>query len=565
MKKYIFTIWLSLFCLVATAQTDKFILLKKANNMRARRQYEKEITLYSDWLETHPQDRDIAGKLIESYLIVSKFGKAENLLREKREILLPEEKVKYGILINLKKGKHKEAFKSASVFLEDNENIYKYGQIAMLFERNRNYEYAEKLMLKARAKANDEQLYAHELGNNYFFQEKYRESINEFIGMLEKDEKYYNLVSSKIKQMLAIDESLIEIVRKATHESSRNKIKEIYGNALADIGDYEKALEEYNSLSDSNLLHFAAKLKSEGKYKVAKLAYYQFIERPHDALKQADVKLEIAIIAIMQNDLLEAEKVLLQIYHDEEIAAKRNAFRISANRYSRELLAEIALRKQDSNAKVLKYLEEAKSFCPNQMHKQEVDLKITNILLMSGKFDDAIARIQTGYEKNDFGSNTYKEILMLDYLVATMQGDAKADSLLGEVIISSLGNEKTNDALFLKVIAGNFYEKVRMKFFQAYRLQNIYRTEQAVNILQEIYNENKDEIMLILAGEWSQQMGNIEAATEYYQHEFSDIDLQEYAKLKLVEINNDQKEIVEFLQEKPNSVFSSKFRLLYKE
>ena len=60
------------------------------------------------------------------------------------------------------------------------------------------------------------------------------------------------------------------------------------------------------------------------------------------------------------------------------------------------------------------------------------------------------------------------------------------------------------------------------------------------------------------------QMGAMELATEIFSHEYSKPDIQQYAALKLVEIEKDKTEKKnysrDFLQNNPQSIFSPQFR-----
>ncbi len=70
--------------------------------------------------------------------------------------------------------------------------------------------------------------------------------------------------------------------------------------------------------------------------------------------------------------------------------------------------------------------------------------------------------------------------------------------------------------------------------------------------------------MLFLAAEWAMQAGDNSLASELFAHEYSDSELQQYADLKLVELEKDHSVQVnnsrDFLQNNPLSVFSPQFR-----
>lgn len=559
MKKYLIIIILVL-AQTVFANNDKEILRNQANRLLGRRQYEKVITLYRDWLEEYPNDIEIAGKLIDSYLLVSKISLAEELLERYKNRFPAEGNVKYNVLIDLRKGEYESAFKRSRKFLGDDSPQAKYLEISKVFETNRQYEFAAKLIITARNKSGNPALYARELALNYFSAEKYEESIREFFLMLNNDERYHYFAASRIRLMLDQEPDLISDVSKHATSSSSKKAKELLADAYTKLDMYEEAIAEYENLELKQLWRYAKNLVGKEKNIAAIMAFESYIERSSDARKSAEAKIEIAQLELKANDLEAARALLMQIYYDEKLASKKWARSTTANAKARELLAEIALREQVGIDKVIKYLEEAKKYALHGKISNELDLKIGKIYLMQGDFTNVekiLARFPRKQEVNS-------EILDLTYQMKLMQASAEADSLLGEVMIHNPNAVATNDALFLKFISEQMEGGNREKFFQAYRAYELYHVDEAVVYLEEIYTQTKNEQLLILAADWLRANGEIEQAKLYYSNEYSTLEAIEYAKFRLAEITGDQILIADFLQDHNKSIFSAKFRKLYK-
>jgi len=226
MRKIIF-IAVLLFVQICFANNDKQILRNQTSRLLSRRQYERVITLYKDWLKDYPNDIEIAGKLVDTYLIVNKIDLAEELYNRYKDSFPAEGKLKFQLLIDLRKGEHKLAFRRVNKFLTVDTPEQEYLALAQLFQENRQYDFAAKLILAAREKSGDNTLYARELALNYYSAEEYEKSIREFFVMLENDERYYYFATSRIRQMLEKDKNLIKVVEKCVYRSNSNKAKEI--------------------------------------------------------------------------------------------------------------------------------------------------------------------------------------------------------------------------------------------------------------------------------------------------------------------------------------------------
>jgi hypothetical protein len=557
MRKIIF-IAVLLFVQICFANNDKQILRNQTSRLLSRRQYERVITLYKDWLKDYPNDIEIAGKLVDTYLIVNKIDLAEELYNRYKDSFPAEGKLKFQLLIDLRKGEHKLAFRRVNKFLTVDTPEQEYLALAQLFQENRQYDFAAKLILAAREKSGDNTLYARELALNYYSAEEYEKSIREFFVMLENDERYYYFATSRIRQMLEKDKNLIKVVEKCVYRSNSNKAKEILADSFAELGMYEEAIEQYKNLELKKLLIFAKNLSAKQKYDAAILAFLSFMERSPNARSDAEAKMEIVKIEMKLNHLESAKKYLLQIYNDEKLASKRFARSTRANYQAREFLSEIALRENKDVSVAIKYLEEAKKYALNQRIKNSLNLKIAKIELMQSDFEsvnEIIAQIRaSGDEKN--------EVLQILYLKSLLSSSAEADSLLGEIMINSSSDNFTNDALTLKFLSEQFTGENKSIFWKAYQAYSLYKIEEAILLLDKLYISSKNEQVLLLAGDWLLQNMEFEKAKHFFSGEFEDDTAAEYAMMRLAELKNDTELVRNLLQRNSDSVFSAKLRLL---
>ena len=98
---------------------------------------------------------------------------------------------------------------------------------------------------------------------------------------------------------------------------------------------------------------------------------------------------------------------------------------------------------------------------------------------------------------------------------------------------------------------------------KAYRKKLLFQDGEALRILQQLYENLKNEELLILAGDWAFENKDYELAKKIFDAEFSDVVLQNYAKLKLAEFDKNICKI--FLEKNQDSVFLPNFRKLLEE
>jgi len=544
------------------------ILKRRANQFKSRKQYERAINIYEIIEKDSPDDIENICELIMTLVQISKIEKAEKILNKYKNKMKSSVNFQLKLMILLHKAEFEQAKKISNEFLDNTRgNINNYGTVAKVFEQYRQYETAVSIYLKARKASGDDKLFIRELAYNYQAVKDYENSVIEFVKLAENKYSYTSLILNRFTTMLAEDASVIRYIKNTAGVSKNPAIKEVYALCLGDIGEYEKALQEYEALPAKYLLKFADRMKKNERSDLAIRTYKNFLARSVNVIENAKIKIMISQIYIENNQLRVAEEILLEIYHDNELQLRNNKYKTRANRNCRELLAQLYLMQNVSQQEVIQYLEEAKNFAYNKKEKNEIEYKIIHLLILNGDNDLAKTKLRTVLNEEDSSSDIFKKGYYYSFLIAVMTKDTEVDSLLGELLINIPENVVTNDALKLIQIINQFQNDTdRKDFLKAYKKELLYKNIEAINILRTIYARSELEEVLILAGEWAIKSGEKELAIELFLHEYTKGDLIQYADLKLTEIEKDNFKKNDlsrsFLQSNPQSIFSPQFRMI---
>ena len=546
-----------------SAFSQKEIMLKQAGRFDNQRQYERAITIYETLLEDHPQDGTVIEKLIIALIRISKIKKAEKLFEDKGQYLSGLVYVRLGSSLQIIKGELKEAKKICRSFLDKYPgNVSNYKIIAQIFSQYRQYEYAIEFLQNARRVAKDKNLFAMEIALNYQNLKDDEKAVVEYFKLLEHQKSYSNFILSKLKMILQENPAIIKNIEKAATKYTNQNALEIYALCLVELGEYEKALREYEQLSPDKLKKFAEQQFKLNRYEVAVKAFDSYLQRVYEPNLVADAKIKKAKILIFQEKLNEAKEILNQLYNDKEIRKAKYRYKTRANRQCRELLAEISLMQDAPENEILQYLEEAKNYAFNQKEKNELNFQIIHYHIMIENYSKAKKILSNVLHREEPGSDNFKLSYFYSFQLALMEQDPAADSLLAELIINLPEHPGTNDALFLADLKTAFADDW-IGFLGAYRLKMLHKDKKAIDKLIEIHAKTENEKILFLAGEWAV---NINAATaeNIFNTEFQDEILKEYVVLKRAQIaeNKQVRQNISrgFLKTNPQSVFSPEFR-----
>jgi len=562
----ILSIWFisqTLFC-----ETDKKeVLMKQARRYTTQRNYDKANDIYQQLMREYPDDFVIVENLIQNYITATRFKDAEELLEYNGESMPADNYYILKLRIMLAQNKTRAAAKSADQYLEGNRGrLQVYRNVSRVFEGYRQYDKSVEILLQARSQAKDEKLFSRELALNYEYLKDYSNSVIELLSYLENNKGYFYFVKSRIKNMLKDDPELINKISSIAKNSEDEKVREIYGFSLAEVQDYAAALEVYKELPSASLRSFAMSMQKIRQYEIALLALQSYINDSREDNLKADVKIEIAKIFMDQGDLENAKTILLEIHNNEKLQSRKLRYKTKANKLCRQYLAKIAMLQREDDKIVLGYLKDALAKSYSQRDKDEIKFEIIDFQINSEKFEAAKSGVVEIHTIEDPSSNSYKTANYYKFMLALMQSEAEADTLLSELLVTLPESELTNNALQLAVIAGGFEDGAKSALFSGFRKFNLLQLEDAVNVLID-FNENKpNEELYYLAGEWAILAGNKTLAEAIFAHEFTSEVLGEYAKLRQVELMDagDEKDslVRSFLTDHHQSIFAPAFRIL---
>ncbi len=565
MKIYILLALIVVMVAALSAQYDeKQILMQQAMQHTRQRQFDQAISVYQEILDKFPEDRDAADRLVRSYISVSNFADARRVLDKYKDNFSDLDYMRHNINLLLRTGEKPAAIDEADSFLTKySGHIQHYRQIASIFEQNRHHDVAIDIYNRARQVSSDDELYSRELASAYENSNMPDKAIEEYLKHLEKSRGFLHFITNRFRNILDEDESKIHTIGAYCEDSENEQLREVYANSLAYIGEHEQALQIFATIDPTRVRVFGDQQLKDGNFEIARRAFEIFHEQSQDPHIVADAKIRIANAYIEAGNLEEAEAVLMEVYNNKQIKSRQYRFRTRANRETREMLADIVLRRNEPIEKAIDYLNEASTFAYNASERKEIQYRVLHLKLATGEYEAGDDMLADLLEDEDPSSNAYKSGTFYQFLLGLLRGDAKTDSLLGEVMISIPENELTNEALQLYVISSELSGNARDKFLQGYRDKLLYRDSLAVQSLIDAFELSGNESVLLLAADWALDAGDYQKAGDLYEHDYTDETSKQYALLRkaIIESDEQRRDIASsFLKDNPSTVFSPQFR-----
>ncbi len=540
------------------------IYMQRARSFELRRQYDDANGIYRELLRDRPDHAPAVENLIRNLLLQSKTEEASAALEEFGSALPLNKQVRHRLSILLLDNEFDRAKDYAEQQAKASpKDIVLLGEIASVFESFRDYENAIRYLLKAR-EVDSSHGYNLELARVYQANGQYDRAIPELFAYMEDNPGYYHYVNRKLMEMIMEKPEVLSVIRENAIDSGNPLLIELYAQALVESGDLDKAFAIYRDLAPDKLLQFASERLAAGDLDLAQRGFNNYIQKVQNILKTADARIMLAKIAIARDSLDTAENILLEIRDNKQLQTGVNRHRIDANRTCRELLANLALIRQQESDKVIGYLEEAEDFTMNQREKKRIQFETVHLLLMNEQFDKAENKMQQILRGEKPGSDAETMSFYYRFLAYTLQADSRADSTLNDMIIRSAGQEKVNDALAISHLMSNLEGDDRALFLDAFRAFNLYRFDTALEKLQTLYERTQNEFYLIQAADWAILSGRAEDALTLLEMTYTNELAAGYAELRRLELTQDaqrQKDIaILFLTEHDQSVFSPAVR-----
>ena len=543
---------------------EKSIMKKQAERYSTRRKYETANMIYLDLINKFPDDWEIVEDLLNNYLRVSEYEKADELLEKKKEIMPEYNFLRIKIPLLIRNGDTKKAYNLGDKFIDKNRNnVNVYKDLARIFSGSRQYEKSAEILEKVRNVTKDEYLFTLDLARSYQSQELNKRAAREYLKHLERNKHYLHYVMNNLKGILNRDPTVIESVEKFSRQADNKVVSEAYALCLAHLQKFDLALLQYQKLDSIKLLNFAEELTKMKKYEIALKAYQQYEDSVKEPDLQAEAQLAKADIYIELGEFSKAENELNLIYENKKITNSKYRYRTQAAKRARLMLADLAVRLDKPSSVVIDYLQEAAQYSNNQMERKEIKFAVIDYQIKTENLDTAKEQLTDLLKSEEEGTDIYKQSLFYTWQIALMQKDALADSLLGELILNLPQNRFTTQALYLTQISVSLPKEFHQELFQAWRLRGLYKNKEAVEVLESIIELTGNDEIQLLAAEW-QKNENPQKSMFWWESDYENELLNEYSQFMIMEntISDSlrQELITSFLKENPQSIFAPGFR-----
>ncbi|PKN74110.1 MAG: hypothetical protein CVU50_00625 [Candidatus Cloacimonetes bacterium HGW-Cloacimonetes-3] len=561
MKRIVILAMLMAFvCLTYGQYNEKDILSQQAAQLLAQRQYAQAEQLYIQVLDKYPNDIAAISQLLQIYLSLMQTDKAEALLSKYQRTMPAQVYSEQHIQLLVMQAKVNDAWQESMAYLElYGSEEYRYRQLASYFERKGFYDKVLELYRLARVRLDKPEYFRLEIANASMNYRLFEPAIREYLAYLESSPVNLFFTNNQLKAILQEDSTLIRVVAGIADSTASTVVKEAYAGALVNLKDYYGALSVYKQLELSKLYRFAEDQAASGNDSLAFLAYEYAESVEKDQLKKAEMNYRMAVIRFQRADYLATRKLIetnlsMPLWQDRSLVYKSGyAVKI------RKLMAETCLALGETADSAIVWLEEAKQYTRDNTERQETDLEIARLCILTGNNQAAqrilgSIKVTSLSEKKDY----------LTFLGALLSNrTALADTLMNDFIIRHPGSTYTNDAIYLVMLTLGMQATDHPTFFSAIKLLQM-NQQSGIDSLEIVFAHNGDEELRLLAIEWAIGLGATVRAAELLDYAFTDPVAAEYTellKLLLVKDKNEEQRLAkEFLKAKPNSIFSPDFR-----
>lgn len=540
---------------------ERAILYQQAKQLVMQRQFTQAEQAWLNILQKYPNDVNAVAQLFQMYLQISQTEKAEKLVKDYRSILPGNVAQEYEIQLDIQQARLNEAWSKTQAYLQ----LYpgeegKYRLLAGYFERKSFFDYAIRIYQQGRKTLNRNDIFLMETGNAAFYSHQYDLAVQEYIRFLEAQPGNVYFVGNQLNVMLTENPDLIRQLKTIAKASTSFEVKEVYAMSLSRIGRFTEALAEYEQLPTEKLTVFANEQYQAGRDSLAIAAFDALRSRQIDLNTLGEIILKSGEARIRLRQFASAESILTQLF--DPVEKKVNA-RFERRRYPFQaclMLADLANWQGRGSSAVIDLLNEARKLANNSEDLAEVNFRLIGNYFTNQQYQEAeqVLKQQVNTRQKD-RAYYYKYLLTL-----AGQQNAKADTLLNELILAAPSSPFVNDLMTLNILMLNLQANGQKSLLDAYRYRLSHRDSLAVKTVYELSGSTKDEELRILSADWAAASGFYTWANSIYDHTWQDSLLSEYAALQRSRLRDNQNRAEnmaqDFLKNNPNSVFSPGFR-----
>ncbi len=554
LKNYIKTILISVVLLSAggIAQTNPKLInpndiaeqqrLQLAQRYRQSNQYQYVVQIVEPMYQQKPGDVRFYQLLLDAYLKLQQYDKAEQLVRRQLEIYPdnPAYKIDEGNVL-FRAGKEAEAEAIWEQVFQSSKNALPiYSDLINTYVSNRLYAKAEKLYLRAIKEFPQNSFFLRSLADFYRQQFRFVKALNTYLDYVEKAPQNYEHVARTI---LSLDlesnqlDSLDFVFKERLSQSKLPQIHLVAAQFYQKNRFYDKAYQILNKLESTDsqgryLEEFARTAQSDSAFTLALSAYQQIIEQypnsPH-ALN--------AYLGAAKCNLALAEQTNDQQYARRAIELINNVQKKFPGNVN---LVRLAMLKGDIyrdyffdlDKAITVYRAVGNVYAKNRKIWEEAQVNIGKCYLMQGNLPKAAAAVE-----RITGGALWGEVVLLRAQIALFEGEyEKASELLSQIIqIEGVSGPHTNDALALQsllIYQPNASEALH-HYLQAEWLQLQKKQNESIAELQKALLTNPPPpfrvVILLKTARLYQQLGKFPEALDMCNAVVSDPQLKLYA------------------------------------
>lgn len=538
---------------------ERQILVQQANQLMVQRQYDRAEEVFLQIIAQYPDDINSILQLTQLYLSLSQEVKVEEMLQTHQRHIPENAYTELRIQLLILQGKHEQANSLADSYLEIyGSNRSKYNLIASYFSGRGDNESAIRIFEAARRVHGDD-IFAVEIASAAMKCGLYEKALREYLNHSANAQNTNLFIRNQVSEIVREDSTLINVVRNFANTHDNFVIKEIYASALMTIKNYEEALETYKQMPLTYLRNFAAEQLKLGNLDITLKAYRFLGQNAEQPAQRLYYGYEVANIFFQSAQYDSTENIINELLQDPSWNKPKQAGKSSLLVKLRRLKAENDLALGVELNRVRQWIEQTKDYSVYHDEIQELDVDLARFAILDEDFETAKSTLKRIVVQDYLAERHY-----LEFLLALMQGEkAEADSLMHEYVLKHPDSEYTNDIIYLNMLSINMSDIQLQNFSKAIRMLQLFKPE-GIQILVDLFEQNDDEELLMLAIEWSLALGDITQAEVLLAHDFKDELARDYAlMLSLFLIQERETEIQlaqEFLKNKPNSIFSPRFR-----
>ncbi|MDD4687012.1 MAG: hypothetical protein PHH38_02890 [Candidatus Cloacimonetes bacterium] len=538
---------------------ERQILVQQANQLMVQRQYDRAEEVFLQIIAQYPDDINSILQLTQLYLSLSQEVKVEEMLQTHQRHIPENAYSELRIQLLILQGKHEQANSLADSYLEIyGSNRSKYNLIASYFSGRGDNESAIRIFEAARRVHGDD-IFAVEIASAAMKCGLYEKALREYLNHSANAQNTNLFIRNQVSEIVREDSTLINVVRNFANTHDNFVIKEIYALALMTIKNYEEALETYKQMPLTYLRNFAAEQLKLGNLDITLKAYRFLGQNAEQPAQRLYYGYEVANIFFQSAQYDSTENIINELLQDPSWNKPKQAGKSSLLVKLRRLKAENDLALGVELNRVRQWIEQTKDYSVYHDEIQELDVDLARFAILDEDFETAKSTLKRIVVQDYLAERHY-----LEFLLALMQGEkAEADSLMHEYVLKHPDSEYTNDIIYLNMLSINMSDIQLQNFSKAIRMLQLFKPE-GIQILVDLFEQNDDEELLMLAIEWSLALGDITQAEVLLAHDFKDELARDYAlMLSLFLIQERETEIQlaqEFLKNKPNSIFSPRFR-----